>query len=139
MNKKKVVVAVSGGFDPVHIGHVRYLKEAKRLGDKLLVILNTDDFLIRKKGKPFMGFDERKEILEAIRWVDEVVPSVDDDQTVCQSLRHYRPDIFAKGGDRTLGNIPEKDTCTELGIKMVFGVGGTKIQSSSWLIKGSRT
>jgi len=139
MNNKKVVVAVSGGFDPVHIGHIRYLKEAKKLGDKLLVILNTDDFLIRKKGKPFMVFDERQEILEAIRWVDEVVPSVDTDQTVCESLRYYRPDIFAKGGDRTLNNIPERDVCTELGIKMVFGVGGAKIQSSSWLIEGSET
>jgi D-beta-D-heptose 7-phosphate kinase/D-beta-D-heptose 1-phosphate adenosyltransferase len=138
MTKKKIVVAVSGGFDPIHIGHIRNLKEAKKLGDKLLVILNTDDFLIRKKGKPFMVFDERKEILEAIRWVDEVVASVDTDQTVCQSLRHYKPDIFAKGGDRTIGNIPEKATCNELGIKMVFGVGGAKIQSSSWLIKGSR-
>lgn len=139
MTNKEIVVAVSGGFDPVHIGHIRYLKEAKKLGDKLLVILNTDDFLIRKKGKPFMVFTERKEILEAIRWVDEVVPSVDNDQTVCQSLRYYKPDIFAKGGDRTISNIPEKDTCTELGIKMVFGIGGTKIQSSSWLIKGART
>ena len=139
MINKEIVVAVSGGFDPVHIGHIRYLKEAKKLGDKLLVILNTDDFLIRKKGKPFMVFAERKEILEAIRWVDEVVPSVDNDQTVCQSLRQYKPDIFAKGGDRTISNIPEKDTCTELGIKMVFGVGGTKIQSSSWLIKGVQT
>ncbi len=139
MNNKKIVVAVSGGFDPVHIGHIRYLKEAKKLGDKLLVILNSDDFLIRKKGKPFMVFAERKEILEAIRWVDEVVPSVDNDQTVCQSLRYYQPDIFAKGGDRTMSNIPEKDTCTELGIKMVFGVGGAKIQSSSWLIEGSKT
>lgn len=139
MNNKKIVVAVSGGFDPVHIGHIRYLKEAKKLGDKLLVILNSDDFLIRKKGKPFMVFAERKEILEAIRWVDEVVPSVDNDQTVCQSLRCYQPDIFAKGGDRTMSNIPEKDTCTELGIKMVFGVGGAKIQSSSWLIEGSKT
>lgn len=139
MINKAIVVAVSGGFDPVHIGHIRYLKEAKKLGDKLLVILNTDDFLIRKKGKPFMVFAERKEILEAIRWVDEVVPSVDNDQTVCQSLRYYQPDIFAKGGDRTISNIPEKDTCTELGIKMVFGVGGTKIQSSSWLIKSAQT
>jgi glycerol-3-phosphate cytidylyltransferase len=139
MTNKEIVVAVSGGFDPVHIGHIRYLKEAKKLGDKLLVILNTDDFLIRKKGKPFMVFTERKEILEAIRWVDEVVPSVDNDQTVCQSLRYYKPDIFAKGGDRTISNIPEKDTCTEIGIKMVFGVGGTKIQSSSWLIKGAQT
>lgn len=138
MNNKKIVVAVSGGFDPVHIGHIRYLKEAKKLGDKLLVILNSDDFLIRKKGKPFMIFAERKEILQAIRWVDEVVPSVDNDQTVCQSLKYYQPDIFAKGGDRTISNIPEKDTCSELGIKMVFGVGGAKIQSSSWLIEGSK-
>jgi D-beta-D-heptose 7-phosphate kinase/D-beta-D-heptose 1-phosphate adenosyltransferase len=135
---KRKVVAVSGGFDPIHIGHVRYFKAAKALGEELLVILNTDDFISRKKGKPFMPFDERKEILEAIRWVDRVVPSVDNDQTVCKSLRYYKPDIFAKGGDRTINNIPEKDTCNNLGIEMVFGVGGEKIQSSSWLIEGAK-
>lgn len=128
-------VVTSGGFDPIHKGHIRLIKEASELGDRLIVVLNTDDFLIRKKGKPFMCFEERKEILESIRWVDEVVACIDEDQTVCKTLEMLKPDIFAKGGDRTLDNIPEKDVCERLGIDMVFGVGGGKIQSSSWLLK----
>ena len=132
--KRKIIVAVSGGFDPIHIGHIRYFKEARKLGDKLVVILNTDEFLIKKKGYVFMPFEERKEILESIRWVDEVIPSIDKDQTVCRTLAELKPDIFAKGGDRTLENIPERTVCERLGIKMVFGVGGGKFQSSSWLL-----
>jgi len=132
--KRKIIVAVSGGFDPVHIGHIRYLKEAKKLGDRLIIILNSDEFLMKKKGYIFMPFDERKEILESIRWVDEVIPSIDKDQTVCKTLSKLKPDIFAKGGDRTLENIPEREVCEKLGIKMVFRVGGGKVQSSSWLL-----
>lgn len=133
--KKEIVVAVSGGFDPIHIGHIRYFKEAKKLGDKLIVILNSDQFLKRKKGYVFMPFKERKEIIKSIRYVDKVIKCIDKDQTVCQTLKKLKPDIFANGGDRTIRNIPEKDVCQRLGIKMVFGVGGKKIQSSSWLIK----
>lgn len=129
------VVVTSGGFDPIHIGHVRLLKESKKLGDKLIVILNTDEFLMRKKNFTFMPFDERKEILEELQCVDEVVACIDDDQTVCKTLEMLKPHIFAKGGDRTLENIPEKEVCERLGIEMVFGVGGGKIQSSSWLTK----
>jgi D-beta-D-heptose 7-phosphate kinase/D-beta-D-heptose 1-phosphate adenosyltransferase len=128
-------VCVSGGFDPLHIGHVRYIREASKLGDYLIVILNTDEFLTKKKGKPFMCFEERKEILFALEGVDEVFGAIDKDMTVCETLRLLKPDIFAKGGDRTLGNIPEKEVCEELGIDMVFEVGGGKIQSSSWLTK----
>ena len=132
-----VTVAVSGGFDPIHVGHIRYFKEAKKLGDKLVVILNSDQFLKNKKGYIFMPFEERKELLESIKYVDEVVRCIDKDQTVCQTLRKLKPDIFAKGGDRNLKNIPEKEVCEELGIKMLFGVGGGKVQSSSWLVDNS--
>lgn len=127
-------VAVSGGFDPPHFGHIRYFRDAKKLGNKLIVILNTDDFLIGKKGYAFMPFEERKELIESIVYVDEVIKCIDKDETVCKTLELIRPDIFAKGGDRTIDNIPEREICEELGIKMVFGVGGEKVQSSSWLV-----
>lgn len=133
--KKEIVVTTSGGFDPVHIGHIRLFREAKALGDKLVVILNTDDFLLKKKGYVFMPFDERKEILESIKYVDEVVPCIDTDQTVSKTLEKLRPDIFAKGGDRKESNTPELPLCKELNIRVVFNVGGGKVQSSSWLLK----
>lgn len=134
-HKKEIIVATSGGFDPLHVGHVRLFKEAKALGDKLVVILNSDDFLLKKKGYIFMPFNERKEILESTRYIDEVVPSIDIDSTVCKTLEKLRPDIFAKGGDRNEFNIPELGICKELNIQVVFNVGGGKIQSSSWLVK----
>ena len=134
-NKKEIVVATSGGFDPVHVGHIRLFREAKTLGDKLVVILNSDDFLLKKKGYVFMPFNERKEILESIKYVDEVVSSVDTDHTVSKTLEKLRPDIFAKGGDRNESNTPELTLCRELNIRVVFNVGGGKVQSSSWLVK----
>ncbi len=139
---KDIVVAVSGGFDPVHIGHVRMFESAKRLGDKLIVILNNDNWLSDKKGKEFMNQNERKEIIKAFRAVDDVVITGHKkgeyfkDKSVVRELRKIKPDIFANGGDRIAGNIPEYDVCKELNIKMVFNVGkGGKVQSSSWLIK----
>lgn len=134
-SKKEIVVATSGGFDPVHVGHIRLFREAKALGDKLVVILNSDDFLLKKKGCVFMPFNERKEILESIKYVDEVVSSVDTDHTVSKTLEKLRPDIFAKGGDRNESNTPELTLCRELNIRVVFNVGGGKVQSSSWLVK----
>ena len=133
---KSVVVAVSGGFDPLHRGHILYLRAAKQLGDYLVVLLNSDEFLKRKKGKPFMEFNERKEILESIRYVDEVVRVIDKDDSVALTLELVNPDIFGKGGDRVKKNLPksEIDACQRLGIRLVFGVGGGKIQSSSWLL-----
>ena len=125
------IVVVSGGFDPVHVGHIRYFRAAKQLGDELVVILNSDKFLMKKKGFVFMPFNERKEILEAFACVDRVIPCLDKDQTVCKTLEELRPDIFANGGDRFLENIPEVDVCRRLGIEMIFNVGGKKIQSSS--------
>ena len=133
------IVAVSGGFDPVHIGHIRYLKEASEIG-RVLVMLNSDEWLTRKKGTPFMPYEERKEILEAIRYVYKVVPVIDSDDSVAESIIHYKPDVFAKGGDRTIENIPEKEkeACKQIGAKLMVGIGGKKVQSSSWLIKGTR-
>ena len=134
--KRKVVVAVSGGFDPLHMGHIKHFKEAKKLGDYLVVFLNTDEWLTEKKGKPFMNFEERKEILESIKYVDEVVKVIDKDKSIARTLEMIKPDILAKGGNRVKKNLPknEVDTCQRLGIRMVFGVGGGKIQSSSWLL-----
>ena len=134
-----IIVAVSGGFDPIHIGHIRYFKAAKKLGDKLVVILNSDKFLKRKKGFVFMPFKERKEVIEAIKGVDEVMECIDKDQSVCKTLTELKPDIFAKGGDRIASNILEKTVCERLGIKMVFRVGGGKVQSSSELLKKYET
>ena len=137
--KNKIVVTVSGGFDPLHIGHVRYFQAAKELGDKLVVILNNDNWLLAKKGLVFMPERERKEIIEALVGVDRVVLTGHrlrtKDFSVSQALEKLRPDIFANGGDRTKKNIPEVEICDKIGCRMVFNVGkGGKIQSSSWLL-----
>ncbi len=129
-----VIVAASGGFDPIHVGHVEYLEHAKSLGDKLVVIVNTDDFLLRKKGYAFMPLAERMKIVQALKCVDEVIACIDKDQSVCETLRMLKPNIFAKGGDRNVGNIPEAVICSEVGITIVDGLGA-KIQSSSDLVK----
>jgi D-beta-D-heptose 7-phosphate kinase/D-beta-D-heptose 1-phosphate adenosyltransferase len=142
--KKQIVVAVSGGFDPLHIGHVRMLKRAKKLGDKLVVIINNDHWLRAwKKREPFMPDKERKEIIEAIGCADRVILSSHkkntDDRSVCKDLEKIKPDIFANGGDRLLHNIPEVATCKKINCKMVFNIGrGGKIQSSSWLLEAYR-
>ncbi len=140
MEKKPIVVAVSGGFDPLHIGHLRLMQEAKQLGDELVVILNNDNWLRKKKGYAFMPQAERQELIEGFACVDRVVLTTHDadvaDRSVCAELRSVRPDIFVNGGDRTHDNIPEVAVCDELGCKMVFSIGsGGKIQSSSWLLK----
>ncbi len=137
---KPVVVAVSGGFDPLHVGHVRMFREARELGDKLVVILNNDNWLKQKKGFAFMPEVERAELLKGVRWVDEVMLTGHGpdpkDMSVVAELRKLKPDIFVNGGDRNKKNIPEVPVCEELGIKMVFNIGeGGKIQSSSWLLK----
>lgn len=136
-NKRKTI-AVSGGCDPAHSGHIRMILEAATYGD-VIVILNSDDWLLRKKGYKFMDWNERAEILRAIRGVVDVVPVDDSDGTVCEALRRIRPDAFANGGDRKAGNTPEGEVCKELGIEMLWGVGGGKTQSSSWLIDAVRS
>ena len=128
-------VAVSGYFDPLHIGHLQYLKMASGLGDKLIIILNNENqTILKRKTKPFMPIEDRVEILEELKCVDKVFISIDEDLSVCDSLRCIEPDIFAKGGDRYAKEIPEAKICKELGIKIIDGVG-SKIQSSSELIK----
>ena len=134
-----MVVAVSGGFDPIHPGHIRLFKEARALGDRLVVILNNDNWLKKKKKFNFMSVVERKEVLEAIRWVDMVIVtrhSVDpQDMSVSEALARLKPDIFVNGGDRVKQNVPEVELCKKLGIRMVFNIGrGGKIQSSSDLV-----
>lgn len=137
--KRPAIVAVSGGFDPVHVGHIRMLREARALGDKLVVILNNDNWLMKKKGYVFIPQQERKEILESIREVDEVIitghsPNPED-MSICRELRLLHPDVFANGGDRFLDNIPEAQVCRDIGCQTVFNVGaGGKVQSSSWLV-----
>jgi len=133
----KIVVAASGYFDPLHVGHIEYLKLAKDEGDELVVIVNNDYQTGLKKGKSFMPAKERKRILEELRCVDRVVESIDYDRSVCKTIEMLKPDIFAKGGDRNAGNIPEREICERYGIKIISGLG-EKIQSSSSLIKGSK-
>ncbi|MCR4285027.1 MAG: adenylyltransferase/cytidyltransferase family protein [archaeon] len=134
--KKEIIIAASGYFDPIHIGHIEYLKLAKELGDKLVVIVNNDEQAVLKKGKPFMKLDERMAIIKELRCVDEVFASVDKDSSVINSIKIVRPNIFAKGGDRFEGEIPETLICEEIGCKIVDGLGA-KIQSSSSLIKNA--
>jgi len=123
-------VAVSGYFDPIHIGHLEYLKLAKELGDKLVVIVNNNDQCILKKGKPFMDELDRVKIVKSLKMVDEVFLSIDKDKTVCASLEEIKPDIFANGGDRSTGEVPESSICKKYNIKMIDGLGN-KIRSSS--------
>jgi len=133
------IVCTSGGFDPLHIGHVRCIQEsAQILASILVVIVNGDGFLVRKKGKPFMPHDERMEIIAALEGVDYVVGWDDGSQTVTGALQLILPNYFTKGGDRDSSkNVPEFDLCAEIGCKVVFNVGGGKIQSSSDLIANS--
>jgi cytidyltransferase-like protein len=134
------IIIVSGGFDPIHSGHIAYLKAAKEEGDRLIVALNSDDWLVMKKGKFFMPFSERKIILENISYVDEVIDFKDDKKgTAIQALQKVKESFpkdkifFANGGDRNINNIPEMSV---KGIEFLFGVGGNnKSNSSSWILK----
>ena len=128
--KKEVIVAVSGYFDPIHVGHLEYLKLAKNLGDKLIVIINNNLQAELKKGEFFMQEKDRMEIVAALRFVEEVFLSVETDGSVCKSLEIIKPDIFANGGDRSLDEIPETAVMKKYNIKMVDGLG-SKIRSSS--------
>lgn len=125
-------VAVSGYFDPIHVGHLEYLRLAKELGDHLTVIVNNDYQCELKKGKSFMAEEDRVEIVKALGIVDEVFLAVDKDRSVCASLERLKPDIFANGGDRSVGEIPESKVMEKYNIKMVDGLGD-KIRSSSSL------
>lgn len=132
--KKPVVVAVSGYFNPLHVGHLEMIQKSKKLGDKLVAIVNNDHQVKLKGSVPFMSQADRIKIVGALRDVDEVFLSVDRDPTVCKSLAKVKPDIFANGGDRkSLNDVPEFPICAKLGIKMVDGLG-KKIRASSKLI-----
>ena len=134
-------VAVSGGFDPVHVGHVRMIREASEYGD-VVIIVNSDRWLKSKKGYVFMPWKERAEILESIKGVVSVVHATDDDGTVCDTLVDLKDmlglNYFANGGDRKSDNTPEMNICAQYGIEMLWNIGGGKIQSSSWLVDGSK-
>ena len=134
--KNKIRVAVSGYFDPIHVGHLEYLRMAKELGNSLVVIVNNNYQCKLKKGKHFMHENDRLAILKALRFVDEVFLSIDNDKTVCKSLEKLRPNIFANGGDRNKDNIPEQTKfISHKNIEFAFGVGGNiKINSSSWIL-----
>jgi D-beta-D-heptose 7-phosphate kinase/D-beta-D-heptose 1-phosphate adenosyltransferase len=136
-------VATSGGFDPMHVGHLRCLQESAKISRlnhlPLVVIVNGDGFLRRKKDFAFMPEAERLEIIAGVRGVDYVVPWDDGGQTVTGALEILRPTFFTKGGDRdSAANVPEFDLCDRIGCEVLFGVGGGKIQSSSDLVKSVR-
>jgi cytidyltransferase-like protein len=135
------IVLVTGGFDPLHSGHIEYFKEAKKLGNKLIVGLNSDEWLTRKKGRAFMPFHERMQIIQGLSVVDDVISFDDSDDTACGAIYKTFATmsgvdiIFANGGDRIDGNVPEYDTYHDK-VKFVYGVGGEdKKNSSSWILE----
>jgi len=139
------VVLVTGGFDPIHSGHIDYLNNARSLGDKLIVGLNSDYWLKNKKGRHFMPWDERRTILESLKMVDHVLEFNDNDGTACNAIEQvldiFGSVIFANGGDRTFTNIPEMDKFdTDTRVRFQFGVGGdNKKDSSRWILEEWRS
>ncbi len=131
------VVAVSGGFDPVHKGHVQMIEEASKIGP-VMVIINSDAWLMRKKGYVFMPWEERAYIMGNIKGVVTVTNVDDADGSVCEALKRMKPDAFANGGDRKVTNTPEMQVCDDLGIELLWNVGGEKTQSSSNLVNKAR-
>lgn len=144
-NDKKVIVAVSGYFNPLHVGHLEMFEKAKKLGDHLVAIINNDKQVKLKGRVPFMEEKDRMKIIKALKWVDEVVLAEDDyrwdngEVPIIKTLAKVKPHIFANGGDRRkdIGNIPEYDICQELNIKIVDGLG-KKIRASSTLIANAK-
>jgi D-beta-D-heptose 7-phosphate kinase/D-beta-D-heptose 1-phosphate adenosyltransferase len=141
-SRSENLVVTSGGFDPMHVGHLRCLIESSEIAHridenvKLAVIVNGDGFLLRKKGYAFMPEPERLEIIAGVKGVDYVVPWDDGGQTVTGALEILSPLAFTKGGDRdAAANVPEFDLCERIGCNVIFGVGGGKIQSSSDLVR----
>lgn len=134
---KQKIILLSGGFDPIHIGHIRMIQAAAKYGS-ITIAVNTDEWLLRKKGFIFMCLPERMEIIESIKAVDNVVVACDLDDSVCATLHTMKPDIFGNGGDRVADNVPEVALCNSLGIELVWNLGqGGKIQSSSDLTRSA--
>jgi D-beta-D-heptose 7-phosphate kinase/D-beta-D-heptose 1-phosphate adenosyltransferase len=134
MNVKKIKVAVSGYFNPLHVGHLEMISKAKSLGNYLIVIVNNDKQVKIKGSYPFMNEKDRLKIIKSLKGVDEVFLSIDKDETVCESLKAIKPDIFANGGDRkNIDDVPEHKICKNLNIKMIDGLG-KKIRASSEMI-----
>lgn len=131
------IVLVSGGFDPLHKGHVRLIEGAAQAGT-VVVALNSDAWLMKKKGYVFMPWAERREILMALRNVSEVVAVNDQDGSVAAAIREVKPKLFANGGDRTEPNIYELAACKSVGARMLINIGGGKVQSSSALVRQAR-
>lgn len=129
----ETIVCASGYFNCLHVGHIEYLEKSKSLGDKLIVIVNSDKQSQLKKGTSFMAEDERLKIIRSLKCVDAAIISVDEDRTVCKTLSRIHPHIFTNGGDQNNEIIPERKICEEMGTKLVDGLGD-KIQSSSWLL-----
>jgi len=131
----KPTIMVSGGFDPVHAGHIRMIRAAAKYGD-VIVVANSDKWLNDKKGFVFMDFEQRSEILNSIKGVILVSHVDDSDGTVCEAIKRLKPDYFANGGDRGKHNTPEQNVCDELGIQMLWSIGGDeKVAASSELVK----
>jgi len=129
---------VSGGFDPLHSGHLIHFKEAKKLGDKLIVVIDGDSYLINKKGKIFMPIEDRVAIIKELRCVDEVIALEKNKSNISEIILKIKPDILAKGGD--IVNLDqfskeEVEACKKINCKIVFGIGGKKIRASSELLK----
>ena len=132
------IVVTSGGFDPLHVGHLACIQASADIANNgiLIVVVNGDSFLGNKKGYSFMDIETRMSIISAIRGVDYVVSyEHPEDMTVCEPIRILKPNFFTKGGDRnSSANVPEFDACQEVGCEVIFSVGGEKIQSSSELV-----
>ena len=139
------IAIVSGGFDPIHSGHIDNIIEANKKVGPVIVILNSDNWLIRKKGAVFMDWNNRAEICRNIKGVIDVIEAKDNDNTVCESLRELKlrfPNetlVFCKGGDRVKGNTPEDKLCHKIGILTLYGVGGEKLYSSRQFLKKWKT
>lgn len=131
------IVATSGGFDPIHPGHISCIIQSKKYGDTLVVIVNGDQFLTAKKGRPFQNLETRSLIVSGIRDVDYVLPfEIANDQTVSKALEIIKPDVFTKGGDRVdKASLPEWEVCKKHNIEIIFNVGEDKKWSSSWFLQ----
>ena len=143
MNKKRILTLVTGGFDPLHSGHIAYFEKARELTNYLVVGLNTEEWLTKKKGQYFMSWKERAEIIRHLDMVDAVITVPDDDKgSACGAIERCleiaQTVVFANVGDRGKDNVPEIPICKQLDVTMLWGVGGGKIQSSSWLINGEK-